>query len=314
MDASQPTSQPVAGPSLAARNRRDGWLMVAPAVLLLLGLGIYPLVRALTLSFQRWELQSPEQPWVGLANYGEAIRDARVWASLQHTLVIVVFAVTLELLLGFGLALLLSGDFPGKRVVLPAMMLPVMMVPVVVGLTWRTLWDNQYGPINAVIGRIIGHPPNIVWLANQKTALVAIVVTDVWQWTPFMLLILLAGLTGVNPELYEAAALDGAGLLAIMPSMLYCPGPTKKKSVATYRYISESSRAWNGSLAWRMNPATIIVPAISTVLIRVPKPSASISPPKNSEYPARVAKSSGAGNHISFTPWANLVMSPNTLL
>ena len=211
MDASQPTSQPVAGPSLAARNRRDGWLMVAPAVLLLLGLGIYPLVRALTLSFQRWELQSPEQPWVGLANYGEAIRDARVWASLQHTLVVVVFAVTLELLLGFGLALLLSGDFPGKRVVLPAMMLPVMMVPVVVGLTWRTLWDNQYGPINAVIGRIIGHPPNIVWLANQKTALVAIVVTDVWQWTPFMLLILLAGLTGVNPELYEAAALDGAG-------------------------------------------------------------------------------------------------------
>ena len=211
MDASQPTSQPVAGPSLAARNRRDGWLMVAPAVVLLLGLGIYPLVRALTLSFQRWELQSPEQPWVGLANYGEAIRDARVWASLQHTLVIVVFAVTLELLLGFGLALLLSGDFPGKRVVLPAMMLPVMMVPVVVGLTWRTLWDNQYGPINAVIGRIIGHPPNIVWLANQKTALVAIVVTDVWQWTPFMLLILLAGLTGVNPELYEAAALDGAG-------------------------------------------------------------------------------------------------------
>ena len=214
MDASQPTSQPVAGPSLAARNRRDGWLMVAPAVLLLLGLGIYPLVRALTLSFQRWELQSPEQPWVGLANYGEAIRDARVWASLQHTLVIVVFAVTLELLLGFGLALLLSGDFPGKRVVLPAMMLPVMMVPVVVGLTWRTLWDNQYGPINAVIGRIIGHPPNIVWLANQKTALVAIVVTDVWQWTPFMLLILLAGLTGVNPELYEAAALDGAGWCA----------------------------------------------------------------------------------------------------
>ena len=211
MDASQPASQPVAGPSLAARNRRDGWLMVAPAVLLLLGLGIYPLVRALTLSFQRWELQSPEQPWVGLANYGEAIRDARVWASLQHTLVVVVFAVTLELLLGFGLALLLSGDFPGKRVVLPAMMLPVMMVPVVVGLTWRTLWDNQYGPINAVIGRIIGHPPNIVWLANQKTALVAIVVTDVWQWTPFMLLILLAGLTGVNPELYEAAALDGAG-------------------------------------------------------------------------------------------------------
>ena len=211
MDASQPTSQTVAGPGLAARNRRDGWLMVAPAVILLLGLGIYPLVRALTLSFQRWELQSPEQPWVGLANYGEAIRDARVWASLQHTLVIVVFAVTLELLLGFGLALLLSGDFPGKRVILPAMMLPVMMVPVVVGLTWRTLWDNQYGPINAVIGRIIGHPPNIVWLANQKTALAAIIVTDVWQWTPFMLLILLAGLTGVNPELYEAAALDGAG-------------------------------------------------------------------------------------------------------
>lgn len=190
--------------------------MVAPAVLLILGLGVYPLISAVALSFQKWELQSQDRPFVGLANYREALADGRVWGSLENTAIFMVSAVTIELVLGFGLALLLVGEFRGKRLVLPLLMLPVMMVPVVVGLTWRTLWDNQYGAINAVLSAIAGEQVNILWLAQKNTAIAAMIVTDVWQWTPFMLLVLLAGLSAVNPDLYEAAALDGAGWWASM--------------------------------------------------------------------------------------------------
>jgi multiple sugar transport system permease protein len=199
------------GPSLATKRRIEGWLLVLPAFLLILGLGIYPLLSSLVLSFQRWDLQSQEHPFVGLANYRDALLDVRVWNAFANTGLLVVGAVALEFLLGLGLALLFVGDFRGKRIAMPILILPVMVVPVVVGLTWTMLWDNQFGPINQVLSWIAGHEVNIIWLGHRNTALVAITVTDVWQWTPFMFLILLAALSGVNPELYEAASLDGAG-------------------------------------------------------------------------------------------------------
>jgi multiple sugar transport system permease protein len=219
------------GVSWSARQRREGWLLVAPAVLLLLALGVYPLVSSLLTSFRRWDLQSQETPFIGLENYAAAAVDPRVWDSWLNTLSIVVAAVSLELVLGFGLALLLMGDFRGKRLLLPLFMLPVMMVRVVVGLTWRMLWDNQYGPINHLLGLLAGRDVNILWLAHRDTALVAMIVTDVWQWTPFMLLVLLAGLTAVNPELYEAASLDGAGWWASLRD-ISLPGIAQVAAVA----------------------------------------------------------------------------------
>jgi multiple sugar transport system permease protein len=180
-------------------------------LLLILILSIYPLIQSLSLSFQRWDLQSQEHPFVGLQNYQDALLDSRVWASLQNTGIILVAAVALEFALGLGLALLFVDDFKGKRFAMPLLMLPVMVVPVVVGLTWRMLWDNQYGAINQSLSWIAGHDVNIVWLAHRNTALFAMIVTDIWQWTPFMFMVLLAGLSSVNPELYEAASLDGAG-------------------------------------------------------------------------------------------------------
>jgi multiple sugar transport system permease protein len=195
----------------ATRLRIERWLLVLPALLLILGLGIYPLLSSLALSFQRWDLQSQDHPFVGLANYRDALIDPRVWHAFGNTGILVVGSVALEFLLGLGLALLFVGDFRGKKLAMPLLMLPVMVVPVVVGLTWRMLWDNQYGPINQTLSWIVGHDVNIIWLAHRDTALFAMIVTDVWQWTPFMFLILLAALSSVNPELYEAASLDGAG-------------------------------------------------------------------------------------------------------
>jgi multiple sugar transport system permease protein len=199
------------GMSFASRRRIEGWLLVLPAVVLILALGVFPLLSSLALSFQRWDLQVQDHPFVGLQNYRDALADPRVWGALQNTGIIVVAAVGLEFLLGLGLALLFVGDFKGKRLAMPLLMLPVMVVPVVVGLTWRMLWDNQYGAINQVLSWIAGREVNILWLAHRDTALFAMILTDVWQWTPFMFLVLLAGLSSVNPELHEAASLDGAG-------------------------------------------------------------------------------------------------------
>ncbi|MDP9366159.1 MAG: sugar ABC transporter permease, partial [Chloroflexota bacterium] len=196
---------------LAGRQRRDGWLMAAPAIVAILGLGLFPLVYSLALSFRRWDLQVPGRPWIGLDNYAAALGDDRVWAALRNTLLLSVGGVALQFVLGLGLALVLIDELRGKRFVIPLLMLPTMMVPVVVALGWRLLWDATYGPVNHLLGFLSGRDVQIAWFSQADTALVAILVTEVWQWTPFMFLILLAALAGVNADLYDAAALDGAG-------------------------------------------------------------------------------------------------------
>lgn len=209
--AAQPRRTSWRNPSFAGRRRRDGWLLVLPTIILILALSVYPLIYSLWLAFHQWDLQTPGHPVVWLDNFSAALRDARLWAALRNTVTIVVAGIALEFAIGFGLALLLVDSVRLKRFVLPIFILPVMMVPVVVGLSWRMLWDNQYGAVNYLIRSIFGNDINIVWLGQRETALIAMIVTQVWQWTPFMFLILLAALSSVNPELYEAAALDGAG-------------------------------------------------------------------------------------------------------
>lgn len=190
------------------RNLR--YIFVLPCVIMILGIGIFPLLYSLGISFLQWDLQRPGQRFIFLKNYGDVLTDERMWGALSNTLIIIVIAVIVELLLGLGLAQILSGRLPGKDYLIPLMLLPVVMAPIIVGYTWRMLWDTQYGPINQVLGWLLQRPVEIVWLANPRTVYPAILVTEIWQWTPFMFLILLAGLTTVNPELLEAAALDGA--------------------------------------------------------------------------------------------------------
>ena len=186
--------------------------MVAPTVLVILALGIFPLLYSLALSFQRRDLQHPgTDQFVGLANYQAALLDGRVWASMANTLLFVVVGIGLELVLGLALALVVVDELRGKRLIIPLLMLPVMMTPVVVALGWRILWDSQYGAINQLLGLVLRREVDILWLTQKWPAMFAILVTEVWQWTPFMFLLLLAGLLALNPELYEAAALDGAG-------------------------------------------------------------------------------------------------------
>ncbi len=197
-------------PSFAARQRRDGWLLCLPAIILIVALSLYPLIYSLWLAFHQWDLQTPGHGFIGFDNFSAALRDDRMWASLRNTVFIVIVGVTLEFCFGLLLALLLVDSVNLRRFILPIFILPVMMVPVVVGLAWRMLWDNQYGAVNYMIRSIFGNDVNIIWLGQKNTAIIAMIITQLWQWTPFMFLILLAALSSVNPELYEAAALDGA--------------------------------------------------------------------------------------------------------
>jgi multiple sugar transport system permease protein len=185
--------------------------MVAPSVVLIVSLTIFPVLYLLWISLLDWDLQRAGRAFVGLANYAGALQDRRMWEALAHTLVIMAVAVTAELVLGLGLAEVLAGSLPGKRVVIPLLILPVIMSPIVAGYGWRMLWDTQYGPINQLLGWLLGRPVTLVWLINSKTVYFSLIVTEVWQWTPFMFLALLAGLVAISPEIHEAAAIDGAG-------------------------------------------------------------------------------------------------------
>ncbi|GAB4540386.1 MAG: sugar ABC transporter permease [Anaerolineae bacterium] len=204
-------AEPMTRTGALHHKRLIPWLFVAPCLIVILLVTIFPTLYSLGLSFTKWEVALKEKPFIGLGNYIALSHDQRFLHSILITALIVFVGVGVELILGFSLAQLLAGDMRGKRIIVAALLLPVMVMPVVVGYTWRLLWDAQYGPINQIIGWIIGRPFTYTWLAKPGTALFAILVTEIWQWTPFMFLVFLSGLAVLDPEVFEAADIDGAG-------------------------------------------------------------------------------------------------------
>ena len=196
------------------RSRQiTGWVLIAPCLAILLGFSIFPLLYSLRLSLLRWDIQVPGQAFVGLGNYLSLLGDAEFRSSLAITAVIVVGAVAVEALVGLALALILAGSLPGRRFLIPVFTLPVTVAPVVVGFTWKLMFDAQYGPVNQFIGWIVGKDVQFDWLNHVGTSIIAVIVADVWQWTPFVFLVALAGLMALPGELFEAAAVDGASPL-----------------------------------------------------------------------------------------------------
>jgi multiple sugar transport system permease protein len=209
-------------PGRAAEAARPGWFrfrhatrwaLIAPCVILLLGFSIFPLLYSLRLSVLRWDIQVPGQEFVGLGNYFSLLRDAEFRSSLAVTAVIVLGAVVIEALFGLALALILAGSLPGRRVLIPLFTLPVTVAPVVVAFTWKLMFDAQYGPVNQFIGWFTGRDVQFEWLNHVNTSIIAVIIADVWQWTPFVFLVALAALMALPRELFEAAAVDGASPL-----------------------------------------------------------------------------------------------------
>jgi multiple sugar transport system permease protein len=192
-------------------DRRFKHLMIWPAVLLLLLIGIFPLVYTLIVSFQHITMMAEDTSFSGLVNYARLFQDARLWAAIGHTALFTVIALPIELVLGMAMALLFLDRMPGRQIFIALLVLPTVISPIVAGATWRLLFDHRFGPINHALSWIWGEPVTILWTVNPAFVYPAIILCEVWQWTPFMFLILLAGLSNVDQSQIEAAEIDGAG-------------------------------------------------------------------------------------------------------
>jgi multiple sugar transport system permease protein len=195
----------------------DVWLariFLAPTMVLLLLIAIFPLIWSLYLSFTRYSVIQDADTgpvWIGLENYAKLLADPNIWARFTTTGAFVIPAVAIELVLGFALALLLNRNFAGRGLLLTAMLTPMMLCPVVVALFWRFMFRADTGVLNWVVRDALGwSEKGVFWLTDVKVAIWSIVMVDVWMWTPFMMLITLAGLQAVPRYLYEAAEVDRA--------------------------------------------------------------------------------------------------------
>lgn len=182
---------------------------VVPSFLVILVVVIFPLLYSLRLSFIHWDALFPGQQFVGLGNFIQAFQDKRFLLSLVHTGILLFSIVSLEFLIGFVIALALLEEFYLHKVVTALFILPVTVIPTVAGFMWKLIFDAQYGPLNHVLSILLRRDIQYTWLAQTPTAYFSIIVTDVWQWTPFMILVLLAGLVSLPREVLEAAEIDG---------------------------------------------------------------------------------------------------------
>lgn len=200
-----------------ARSRAfGGYLFLVPALILTIVIMLYPLGFALVASFEHYELARPdEQAFVGLANYLWTLQNPTFVNSIVLTGIFTVAAVVLEFLLGLGFALLLNQEFPGQGIVRVIMMLPLFLTPSVVGLMFLRLFSPGDG-LFAQFLAIFGVDRNFPLLGSPSTALPSLILVDVWRTTPFMFIVLLAGMQAISPEVIEAAQIDGAAAWQIL--------------------------------------------------------------------------------------------------
>ncbi|MGB9140609.1 MAG: sugar ABC transporter permease [Aestuariivirga sp.] len=192
-------------------DRHFKWLLVAPAVVLILALSVYPLLFSVWVLFVNYDFQIPGHAFVGLKNFRQVFADPVARWSLWLTVILSVSNVAIEFLLGLALALTMVKTFKGRGLVMSVIIVPLFISPVIVGQAWTLLLQRPFGPTNYLLGLLLGREVAIGWLTESPWLYFALITADVWQWTPFMFVILLAGLTSIPPNLYEAAELDGVG-------------------------------------------------------------------------------------------------------
>lgn len=181
-------------------------LFIIPTIVFLILINVFPLLWSLFLSFHEWRANLSAEPvFIGIQNYRDILNDPVFWDTFVLTAKYVILAVCGEVLVGFGVALLLNRDMKFKGLVTTLLLLPMMMSPAIVGLFWQLLWNPSWGIINPLLGL-----EKFVWLSDSNMALWAVIITDVWMWSPFVMLLSLAGLSAIPKHLYEAAEIDRA--------------------------------------------------------------------------------------------------------
>jgi multiple sugar transport system permease protein len=187
------------------RDKALPYLLISPTVAVLFTLSIYPLIYAIKVSLQTGAVPS----WT-LSNFSRLASDQFFLAALGHTFVYAAVALTIEFLLGLGLALLLDRSLRGRSLFRALLLIPMMLPPVVVGVVWRLMFNSDFGAINGTLKTAGVNTDALTWTASPNLALASVIAVDVWQWTPFMFLVLLAGLQAIPQEPYEAAMVDGS--------------------------------------------------------------------------------------------------------
>jgi multiple sugar transport system permease protein len=197
-------------------------LLVAPAMIVLFFFGLFPLFYAINLAFRYVDLTAgPTTDWsfVGLTNFRYALNNTVFWQSSQRTLFFAIISVSIQMLLGISLAFLINRLKWFKGIIRSLFLMPLASAPAAVGMIWRYLYDSDFGVYNAAL-QVIGLQP-LNWLGDAKIALFSVIIFDVWQWTPFVMLITLAGLQSLPKEPFEAASLDGASTLMVLRRLTF---------------------------------------------------------------------------------------------
>lgn len=196
-------------------DSRFKYFLVAPALFIMFAIALFPLINLLVVSFQGISIIAENKSLQGVANYERLAGDVRMWKSLLHTIGLLLVALPIELILGMAMALLFVEKMRGRQIFVALLVLPMVIAPIVAGATWRLMFDDQFGPINQIIGWFAGRDVTIVWLADSSFVWPAILATEIWHSTPFMFIILLAGLAGVDRSQIESAQIDGASPVRI---------------------------------------------------------------------------------------------------
>lgn len=200
--------------------------LILPGLFIVIFVAIFPLIYTFINSFTNFNLLYPQVKFVGFENYIDCLTRADFWNSVKVTLILAGVTVFFELLIGLLVALVLAKDFVGSRTLRTILAIPVMMAPIAVGIIWLIIYNQSFGILNYVIESLGFH--SLLWLGDPKIALFSVAVADIWYTTPFMMLLLIAGLQSIPRELYEAASIDGAGSIS---TFLYITLPSLKRFI-----------------------------------------------------------------------------------
>jgi multiple sugar transport system permease protein len=207
------TPAPVARHLTGLSDRVIAWIFVAPTIFLLLAVNIFPLIWTIRLSFTNMRVNRPNEPveFIGLRNYQRILTDGDIWQTMQATAHFLFWTLALQIVIGFSLAWLINRKFRGNDFWTTMIVLPMMLSPAVVGNFWTFLYQPQIGLFNYAIGFLTGaDPSSFSMIADVALAPWAIIIVDTWMWTPFVMLICLAGLRSIPASIYEAAECDRA--------------------------------------------------------------------------------------------------------
>ena len=243
-------------------ERNLKYIFPLPAVIFVFVLMVFPVCYTFFLSFTDWTLTSGKPlAVVGLRNYVSVFKEARFLQAFGRTVYFTLFAVTVETVLGTSIALLLNRRFFAKETVKTVLLLPLVATPVAIGIVWNLFYDPTIGILNYLINQIFGLPI-CGFVSDAKTVMPSLILVDIWQWTPMIALIVMAGLAGISHEPYESAMVDGANsvqvlfhitLPVLMPTILTAVVLRSIEAVKTYDIIYSMTGGGPGYASENMN-------------------------------------------------------------